>query len=128
MPETYAYIPGTCNLGKAEIRRRWRNGIIGLIVFVVSVAIIEVMHLPSLWKWMTIIPIFYSISGFIQGSQKFCYLYALKGISSTEGSRIWKRVRVPDQLLLDRRKAVWMIAFILLISLLLTTLYVFMEG
>ncbi len=125
IPETkeYTYQPGTCNLGKTEINRRFSLGFIGLGAMVVVILINTFFHLPSFFKLFLFIPAFYSVSGFIQAFNKFCYVYGLKGLASLKGRKIFIDVSDEENFKKDRKKAFSIIAIVTLSSVAMTVLY-----
>lgn len=74
------YIPGACNIGRAEIRLRWLLGWIGLAAAValwggLAIAGAE----PSTRIWVAA-PALASAMGFLQASRGFCVKYGLEGV------------------------------------------------
>ena len=118
-----SYSPGHCNIGPSEIRRRLRNGYFGLAGMIFFIIIIEAFHLPRIWKIGLFAPAVYSISGFLQGWQRFCFWFGLTGLFSMTG----KRQRLSDDISLhkDRLKAWLLIAEVFSLSLLVTLAYYF---
>ena len=117
------YIPGKCNLGEAEINRRYRIGMIGAIASVMLIIFFEIIQPHPLWKLMLFVPLFYALSGFIQGKRKFCYFYGFKQVFSVEGVKTFKRVEGDDARIKDRNTAFNIVFLTFLGSLLLTLLY-----
>lgn len=117
------YKPGSCNLGTEEIRRRYRIGLTGLIGFLIWCALIWHFDLPRGFRLAAFIPLFYSVSGFIQATQRFCYIYGWKGVASVKGLRQWTRVEDDASRHKDRQKTIRLVGIIFLISSLLTALY-----
>ena len=117
------YQPGTCNIGKTEVRRRYKIGFLGLGTMIIMILMIEFFHLPSFLKIFVFIPAFYSISGFIQAFNKFCYVYGLKGVASLVGRKKFQKVSDAENFKADRKKAFNIIAIVTLNSVALTILY-----
>ena len=44
------YVPGVCNIGKAEIQRRRQSGWIGLVATVVLWAVFFIFRVPAPWR------------------------------------------------------------------------------
>ncbi|MGB4849252.1 MAG: hypothetical protein WBP41_15110 [Saprospiraceae bacterium] len=126
IPETkeYHYKPGTCNLGKQEIDRRFRIGFIGLGLMIILIISIEFFRLPSFYKIFLFLPAFYSVSGFIQAFNKFCYIYGLKGIASLTGRKKFQNISNEAYAKADRKKAFGIIMITTLSSLVLTVFYI----
>ncbi len=123
----YQYKPGTCNLGKQEINRRFRIGFIGLGLMIILILSVEFFHLPSFIKIFLFIPAFYGVSGFIQAFNKFCYIYGLKGIASLTGRKKFQNVSDEAFVKADRKKAFTIITITSLISVVITIVYILLS-
>lgn len=74
------YIPGVCNIGPAEIRMRKRLGWWGLLVTVVLWALLVLLHAPAGWRFILVVPVFFSANGFLQGLMHFCAGFGTRGL------------------------------------------------
>ena len=119
----YTYIPGNCNLGAAEIKRRFRIGYIGLAASILLVLLFYVFDVERTWRLLVFAPVFYSLSGFIQARNKFCYLYGFKSVFSLTGKRNLTRITNAEFKRKDRIKALVIVSITLLLSALLTITY-----
>ena len=54
---TFSYIPGTCNLGKAEIRRRQFVALLGLLLTVSTLVGLISSDAPANARWGLFIPL-----------------------------------------------------------------------
>ena len=117
------YIPGTCNIGKAETKRRVRIGYIGLTIAFVFFLVLEIFDLPRLWRIIILPPVFYSLSGFIQARYRFCYLYGWYGVFSMTGRKHIHRVKEDEALKKDKRTAWKIVGMVLVGSVMITLLY-----
>jgi hypothetical protein len=117
------YIPGTCNIGKAETHRRVRNGYIGLVIAFVFFLFLEIFDLPRWYRIVVLPPVFYSLSGFIQARYRFCYLFGMYGVFSMSGKRELHRVKDNEALQKDKRTALKILAIVLVGSLFITGIY-----
>lgn len=117
------YVPGTCNLGKDEIRRRMRVGYSGIVLTVLVFLVLEIFDAPRIYRIFIFPPLFYMISGFIQARHRFCYVYGWKGLFSMTGRKQFHRVSEEESLRKDRNTALKIVAMITFGSLLLTALY-----
>ncbi len=122
-----AYIPGTCNIGKVEIRRRYRIGYTGLTIAIIMGVIIELTEAHPYWKFLVVIPVFYSVSGFIQAWKKFCYLYGFMQVFSLNGRRTFTKVRDESYVKEDRKTAIQIVSLVFLVSLMITFAYYFLS-
>ena len=79
---SYAYIPGSCNLGKAEIRRRQFVALIGLILSITTFVGLIGSDAPTSARWGMFVPLMVFSIGFIQSRKKFCLAYGFMGTLS----------------------------------------------
>ena len=121
--EVSEYLPGTCNLGVEEVRRRYRNGFIGLFLMIGYILFVKWMNLPDSYKLWLFIPAFYSASGFLQAAKKFCFVYGWKGLSSLSGMRKFQTIKDKNFLRQDRKTALNFVLIVTLCSMLLTAIY-----
>ena len=117
------YVPGSCNIGKAEIRRRYRIGYIGLFIALSGALIIHITNASSLWKLLIFFPVFYSVSGFIQAISKFCFVYGFRNVISFTGIRRFERIKDEKLIRKDRRKAILIVSIVTIISLMIIAFY-----
>ena len=73
------YIPGTCNIGKGEIRRRQLVAIFGLFLTTFSVATIIATDQSKNSRLSIFLPALIFSIGFVQSRKKFCLAYGLAG-------------------------------------------------
>ena len=107
------YIPGTCNIGKAEIRQRQIVALIGLFLSVSAlIGFISTKASPSI-RLGIFLPLTVFAVGFIQSRKKFCLAFGFMGTFNF--ARLGKMSKVVDKasLAADRKTA----AIILLQSL-----------
>lgn len=73
------YIPGTCNIGKGEIRRRQLVAIFGLFLTIFSAATIIATDQSKNSRLSIFLPALIFSIGFVQSRKKFCLAYGLAG-------------------------------------------------
>ncbi len=73
------YIPGTCNIGKGEIRRRKLVAIFGLFLTTFSAATIIASDQSKNSRLSIFLPALIFSIGFVQSRKKFCLAYGLAG-------------------------------------------------
>ena len=74
------YVPGECNIGKAETRKRYKFGI---ELFIVSIIFISLALYFDWSDWMLLIsflPLILGFEGLYQGKLSFCASFANKGM------------------------------------------------
>ncbi len=92
-----------------------------MILFVIAVALLK---LSSGYKLFLFIPTVFALSGILQSRQKFCFVFGLFGVFSFVGKQV--KIQQDDELLKDRRKALWLLFQILLGSLFITIVYYYL--
>jgi hypothetical protein len=99
------YIPGTCNIGKAEIRRRQLVALLGAIATIfgaISIGNKYTSHTPRIWLF---IPALVFAIGWIQSKKKFCLAYGYMGVFNFNTGRDTNKVISQDDLKADRATA-----------------------
>ena len=100
------YIPGMCNIGPAERRRRRLGGIAGAVATVLILAGLIVIDAPVLWRLILVIPAAGAATGFLQDALHFCVGFGLKGIFNVINSAgVVDNVELEEYRLKDKRKA-----------------------
>jgi hypothetical protein len=74
------YIPGVCNIGPAEIKRRRRSGWFGFGVTILLWLAFWVFGVPAAWRLLLFVPAFLSAEGFLQAALHFCAGFGMKGV------------------------------------------------
>jgi hypothetical protein len=74
------YIPGVCNIGPAEIRKRRQAGWVGLGSTIVLWAVFWILRLAAPWRLLLFIPAAIGATGFIQAATHFCAGFGMKGL------------------------------------------------
>jgi fatty acid desaturase len=121
---TYSYVPGTCNLGKAEIRRRQIVAIIGLVLTVASFFGLVAADTANSARWSLFAPLMVFSIGFIQSRKKFCLAYGLMGTFNLGKLGDISRVQSPEDRKADRKTATIILLQGALLALALTVILV----
>lgn len=115
------YIPGTCNLGKSEVRRRQFVALLGLgLAFFSGFGLWEG---SALVKLTIFLPFFVFATGFIQSRRKFCMAYGFSGAFNLGRLGELSRVQDPADRAADRKTALSILGQAALLALALTLLY-----
>lgn len=115
------YIPGTCNLGKSEVRRRQFVALLGLgLAFFSGFGLWEG---SALVKLTIFLPFFVFATGFIQSRRKFCMAYGFSGAFNLGRLGELSRVQDPADRAADRKTALSILGQAALLALALTILY-----
>lgn len=78
--ETPEYIPGICNIGVREIRRRQLVGGIGLFLTISTILGFYRQHVSHLAHLSVFLPAVVMSMGYLQGRKKFCLAFGLSGL------------------------------------------------
>jgi hypothetical protein len=77
-----AYIPGVCNINRAEIASRKKAGYFGIALFVIVAVALYALTAVRLTRLLLFIPAFIAAIGFLQAKHKFCVSYAASGLQN----------------------------------------------
>lgn len=121
---TYSYVPGSCNLGKSEIRRRQIVALIGAIVTISSFIGLQVSDTANSARWSLFAPLMVFSIGFIQSRKKFCLAYGLMGTFNLGKLGEISRVQSAEDRRADRITAFKIFAQSSLLAISLTALFV----
>ena len=104
MPD-YAYIPGTCNIGKGEIRRRQLVALVGLFFSISTLLTFNTVDAPTAIRLGIFFPLMVASVGFVQSRSKFCLAYGLAGTFNVGKMGDIKRVASVEDRAADRATA-----------------------
>ena len=121
---TYSYIPGSCNLGKSEIRRRQFVALLGLFLTGSTLAGLIGTNSPASARWGLFVPLMVFSVGFIQSRKKFCLAYGLMGTFNLGKLGDISRVQSAEDRKADRKTALTILAQSALMALTLTAILV----
>lgn len=76
------YVPGVCNIGSAEIRRRWQAGWLGFAVTILMVYLSVVGQWPAFGRAFIGLPAGLAAAGFLQAALHFCAGFGVLGIKN----------------------------------------------
>jgi hypothetical protein len=77
-----SYVPGACNIGAFEIRRRRAIGVIGVTGGVVMTVLMLAAGLPHLWRLLLLFPYWGGVFSLLQARRRFCAGFAMAGIAN----------------------------------------------
>jgi hypothetical protein len=76
------YVPGVCNIGQAEIRRRKLIGWVALAVTVGMLIAFGVFAVAPVWRLTLFFPASIAATGFLQAAWHFCATFGVLGVSN----------------------------------------------
>ena len=116
----HEYVPGTCNIGKGEIRQRQIVALIGLVLSISTlVGFISTNAEPAL-RVGIFLPLAVASIGWIQSRKKFCLAYGFMGTFNF--GKLGKLSKVSDKAALaaDRKTALTILIQSLSLAAILT--------
>lgn len=102
---TDKYIPGVCNIGPEEIRRRRDWALVSLVITVIEIILLIMIDVSHLWRLTLFIPASSLGIGFEQWYLKFCVAFGLKGVFNFEKIGKTFSIEQKENLDNDRKKA-----------------------
>jgi hypothetical protein len=115
------YIPGTCNLGKSEVRRRQSVALLGLALAIFSG--FGLWQGSLITKLTIFLPFFVFAIGYIQSRRRFCMAYGFSGAFNLGKLGELSRVQDPADRAADRKTALAILGQAGLLAVALTLLY-----
>src|SRR4030067_3098319 len=111
-------VPGVCNIGDAEIRRRKRIGWTWLLTSLIILPVLLLPGVPHGWRLILAFTSMVSATGFLQARMHFCAYFAALGIFNF-GDDFSKKesVEKAEFRQKDRRKALQIIAYSAMIGI-----------
>ena len=104
MPEVQ-YIPGTCNIGKGEVRRRQLVALVGLFFSISTLLAFSTVDAPTEIRLGIFFPLMVASVGFVQSRSKFCLAYGFAGTFNVGKMGDIKRVANKEDRAADRKTA-----------------------
>jgi hypothetical protein len=99
------YIPGTCNIGKGEVRKRQLVALVGLFFSVTTLLAFSTVETPTAARLGIFFPLMVASVGFIQSRSKFCLAYGFAGTFNVGKMGDIKRVSSREDRAADRKTA-----------------------
>jgi len=116
------YIPGTCNLGKPEVRRRQFVALLGLALAIFSG--LALWNAAITVKITLFLPFFVFATGFVQSRRKFCMAYGFAGAFNLGKLGELSKVQDPAFRAADRKTAISILGQAALLAFALTLIYI----
>ena len=104
MPEVQ-YIPGSCNIGKGEVRRRQIVALVGLFFSISTLLTFNTVNAPTEIRLGIFFPLMVASVGFVQSRSKFCLAYGFAGTFNVGKMGDIKRVASKEDRAADRKTA-----------------------
>ena len=117
------YIPGSCNIGKGEIRRRQLVALIGIFLTFSSATALLATNQSRTNRLSIFIPALIFSIGFVQARSKFCLAYGLAGTFNFERIGKISRVQSVQDRKADRKTAIIILLKSAALAALITALF-----
>lgn len=117
------YIPGSCNIGKGEIRRRQLVALIGIFLTFSSATALLATNQSRTNRLLIFIPALIFSIGFIQARSKFCLAYGLAGTFNFERIGKISRVQSVQDRQADRKTAIIILLKSAALAILITAIF-----
>ena len=119
------YLPGKCNIGPKEIRKRYLVGAIGFMIAAILLFLLSFFKAGYALFIITILPFILGFIGFYQGHEKFCIGNAIAGVYDFSGNK-GKRSHVNDRIshMKDIKKAVLLLSYSIVSAAIITFIFV----
>ena len=111
------YIPGVCNIGDEEIKKRKQAGWTGLIATILLWAAFIWFDAPAVWRLTLFLPAMISATGLLQAYMHFCAYFGLASLFNFGDVGKTDSVSQAEFRAKDRRKAWQIIIYSFLIGL-----------
>ncbi len=119
------YIPGTCNIGKSEIKRRQSVALIGAIA-TIAWAIFLILKVDSrALRFSTFIPGMIFAVGWIQSRRKFCLAFGFMGAFNFGKAGTLSKVQSEEDKAADRSTALSILSQALILAIAITGIVYF---
>lgn len=117
------YIPGTCNIGKSEIRQRQFVALIGAVLTVfIGIGLLSNED-PNPPRFFIFFPALIFSIGFVQSRKKFCLAYGFAGTFNFGRLGKASKVASPEDKKADRKMAISIFRQSVLLALGITVTY-----
>lgn len=111
------YIPGVCNIGPAEIRKRRQSGWVGLALTVALWGLLIWIDSAPAWRLLVFLPATMSATGFIQAYTHFCAHFGFSSLFNFGNVGKTDSVQQAEFRAKDRRKAWQIVVYSVLVGL-----------
>ena len=117
------YIPGSCNIGTGEIRRRQAVALFGLFLTIFSITTLLATDQNKSARLFLFIPAMIFSIGFIQSRSKFCLAYGLAGTFNFDRLGKISKVGSAADRTADRKTAVLILIKSVALAALITAVF-----
>ena len=120
------YIPGRCNLGKSEVKRRQFVALLGLVL--AGFSAVSLWNAAIATRATLILPLFVFSVGYVQSRKKFCMAYGFAGAFNLGKLGELARVSDPADRASDRKMAFRILVEAAALAVALTAFYLILTS
>ena len=84
--DTDGYVPGACNIGPFEIRRRRAFAVVGLVIAALLFAALVAADAPAWTRLVLLVPLMGGLFSWLQARRRFCAAFAMQGVANFGGA------------------------------------------
>ena len=95
-PQDAQYVPGVCNIGAWEIRRRRRFAYLGFAATAILFVLLVAIGAPAWTRLILVLPLAGGVFSWLQARRRFCAGFAVARVSNFEDGDEGRR-RVDDE-------------------------------
>jgi hypothetical protein len=117
MTDNNNYIPGVCNIGREEIKRRNQAGKAGLIITIIAYSLFVYFDVAKGVRFLIFIPALLSAAGFLQARMRFCVYYGLAEMFNFDSLGKSSKVEEDEFVRKDKKRARQIIYYAVLIAI-----------
>jgi len=114
------YVPGSCNIGKGEIRRRQTVAIIGAILTLATFSYLTANKSPHATRFVLFIPALIFSTGWVQARKKFCLAFGFMGTFNFGKLGQLSKVATKEEREIDRNTALKILVQAIILALAIT--------
>jgi hypothetical protein len=81
-PSADSYVPGVCNIGAMEIRRRRAFAVLGIALAIGGFAALVALGAPPWMRLVLVLPLTGGIFSWLQARRRFCAAFAVRGLAN----------------------------------------------
>lgn len=116
------YIPGVCNIGDDEIKKRKQAGWTGLVLTVASWGILMYLNAAPAWSLLLFFPAMMSATGLLQAYMHFCAYFGFASLFNFGDVGKTDSVQQAEFRAKDRRRAWQIVIYSVLIGIVVAAL------
>lgn len=90
------YVPGVCNIGEWEIRKRRMFGILGLAAGIALLGAMTAKGAPQVARLVLLLPFWGGTFSLLQARRRFCAAFAMEGLANFGESEATRRQVVDE--------------------------------